>query len=202
MRCRVKSNQESPLLRLPPEIRNKIWEYTLGHNILKPIRVRLGWRSYKHRWISRRNESQINLSLLATCRQIYSEGALMPFVFNTFATETWYRDQVNLARSFTMFKVHQRMLITSILLRYCSYASLEWDDRDEIHLRNCGSQLGRWLPNLNTIEFAVASARFADSLRSTATIAHIKAALHRGISTHNRVDVKVNSQVSADTWLP
>ncbi|KAJ4992160.1 hypothetical protein SVAN01_02481 [Stagonosporopsis vannaccii] len=31
----VKNNQKSPLLRLPPEIRQCIWEYTLGHSVFR-----------------------------------------------------------------------------------------------------------------------------------------------------------------------
>ena len=98
LRCRAKSNQGSLLLRLPPEIRNKIWEYALGHNIFKPVRIRLRERKFKKAWASRLNEPPIGLALLATCRQIYSEAAFMLFNLSTFAARE--RDMM---RSFKMF---------------------------------------------------------------------------------------------------
>lgn len=68
---------------------------------------------------------------------------------------------------------------------------------NEAFLEDCGAKFERLLPNLNTIEFVV-----FEPLPSTVTIAHIKAAFHRRVSTHTRVDVKVNPQNFADTWLP
>jgi hypothetical protein len=154
MRCRAKSNQGSPLLRLPPEIRNKIWEYTLGHNIFKPVRVRVSIQKFKSKWISRPDEPQIGLALLATCRQIYSEAAFMPFNLNTFAADTFSRES-NFVKAFKAFKVHQRRQITSIRPSACTdYACLGLDGLekwDEYHLERYRAQFKRLLPKLNTI---------------------------------------------------
>jgi hypothetical protein len=83
MRCRVKKNQDSPLLRLPPEIRNKIWEYSLGSYVFRAFD--LGHRKEKARvkWVYKPG---IGVALLRTCRQIYSEAASMLIPLNTFAT--------------------------------------------------------------------------------------------------------------------
>lgn len=78
---RVKQNQNSPLLRLPPEIRNRIWEYTLGHNTFRVIRA----RGRKALFTLAPDEPGINVAILRGCRQIYSETALMPFQLNTLA---------------------------------------------------------------------------------------------------------------------
>lgn len=84
MICSVKSNQSSPLLRLPPEIRNRIWEYTLGGVVFR-THTYWGRRRYRVKFKACENESNIGLALLRTCRQIYSETATMPIRLNTMA---------------------------------------------------------------------------------------------------------------------
>ncbi|OAL07595.1 hypothetical protein IQ06DRAFT_12900 [Phaeosphaeriaceae sp. SRC1lsM3a] len=97
--ARFKQNQTaSPLLRLPAELRNKIWEYTLGgHSIVpKPtfvwqyIREALAWwrigplKSPGRIHLSgepRQNKLHF-LSILSVCRQTYHETRLLPFSCN------------------------------------------------------------------------------------------------------------------------
>ena len=65
----------SPLLRLPPEIRNMI--YTLIIDVVTVVftKARLG---------RGRHPIQDGLALLRVCRQIHAEAALLPYAFNTF----------------------------------------------------------------------------------------------------------------------
>jgi hypothetical protein len=76
------SSQQAHLLRLPAELRNIIWGYALGSNTFD-IHC---WFSYsRERIITKVLNRQKNfLSLLRTCRQIYSEAHLLPYRFNGF----------------------------------------------------------------------------------------------------------------------
>ncbi|KAH6638259.1 hypothetical protein C7974DRAFT_157487 [Boeremia exigua] len=87
----VKMNSEAPLLRLPAELRNRIWEYTLGGNIFDVVFV----ETYKGRYVeektfvhSRTFKPNTN-ALLQVCRQIYMETALIPFSHNAFRFQRW-----------------------------------------------------------------------------------------------------------------
>jgi hypothetical protein len=82
---RVKSNQNSPLLRLPPELRYRIWTLVIGVPILRtPLRttpedkrvqpLKLPITEGKKAW-----------ALLRTCRQIYAETALLPYKSSIFS---------------------------------------------------------------------------------------------------------------------
>ncbi|KAL6704740.1 hypothetical protein ACN47E_007661 [Coniothyrium glycines] len=78
----VKANRSSPLLRLPAEIRNKIWNYTLDD-----IFYRIAWTSHGDEPMAHRSvaDGPHGLSLLRACRQIYAEAAAIPFTSITFA---------------------------------------------------------------------------------------------------------------------
>jgi hypothetical protein len=80
---RVKTNHESPLLRLPPEIRNRIWRYTLGGKVFRQC------YGTNRRCVLRpepRERGNI-FALLTACRQIYAETSVLPFVVNTFSIQ-------------------------------------------------------------------------------------------------------------------
>ena len=95
----TKSNSDSPLLRLPAEIRNCIWEYALGGNIRDLTIFRRDRKCYTE-WLiamSRASFPQHSHALLSTCRQIYAETALLTFSTNEFrfrskTTFKWTRD--------------------------------------------------------------------------------------------------------------
>ncbi|CAI6287124.1 unnamed protein product [Periconia digitata] len=76
-----KNNQlQSPLLRLPPELRNRIYKYALGGKKLRPA-------GFIHR-IKYEQNGRVTppnfVALLSVCRQIYAEARLYPFLLNTF----------------------------------------------------------------------------------------------------------------------
>ena len=73
----------SPLLRLPPEIRNMI--YTLIIDVVTVVftKARLG---------RGRHPIQDGLALLRVCRQIHAEAALLPYALNTFVFWTFTSD--------------------------------------------------------------------------------------------------------------
>lgn len=77
-----RNSETSPLLRLPREIRDKIWEEVLANRILKPFYFGRKKRPDHYCTVS---GSKMNLGLLLTCRQVYSETALLPFEGNIFA---------------------------------------------------------------------------------------------------------------------
>lgn len=69
--------QSSPLLRLPGELRNKIYKYAIGR---EAIRVKC------QRWIEKRFLRIKEAALSLTCKQIRSEiGAYLPYSVNTFS---------------------------------------------------------------------------------------------------------------------
>lgn len=78
---RTKSNSMIPLLRLPPELRNRIWEYALGGHIFT-VRSCDPKSKVVHFEVS--SEEKKGTTLLRACRQIYAETALLPFRLNAF----------------------------------------------------------------------------------------------------------------------
>ncbi|KAF1932006.1 uncharacterized protein M421DRAFT_416734 [Didymella exigua CBS 183.55] len=74
----IRNSRESPLLRLPAELRIKIWAYLLAYrHVLKQFPSR--WRPG-----SGSSASTIRLDILRVCRQTYTETALLPFTLNSF----------------------------------------------------------------------------------------------------------------------
>ncbi|EMD94207.1 hypothetical protein COCC4DRAFT_79558 [Bipolaris maydis ATCC 48331] len=100
----VKANQQSPLLRLPAEVRNMIWEFALGRRLyeIKPRKV------YGRRTYPRGDPSEV--SLLRVCRQIYAEAASIPLRQNTFLIA----DPLQPEACLSTFKCYQRRQITSL----------------------------------------------------------------------------------------
>ena len=79
--------RDSPLLRLPAEIRASIWKHALEYPVVK---VRPS--SKRHR-----KSVRVNFGLLRICRQVYSETARLPHTLNTFSFST-HDDVTNFAR--------------------------------------------------------------------------------------------------------
>ncbi|RMZ66580.1 tetratricopeptide-like helical [Pyrenophora seminiperda CCB06] len=71
-----RNQQTSPLLRLPAELRNKIYNYVFHSPPIRPYR--------DHRVYGAWAYSRRQLSLLQVCRQVYFEARLVPFKCNVF----------------------------------------------------------------------------------------------------------------------
>ncbi|RAL02797.1 uncharacterized protein BO80DRAFT_18374, partial [Aspergillus ibericus CBS 121593] len=73
----------SPLLHLPPELRNKIYSYTL-ESLPSPT---ASTRTYRRRALYYRpgfqRPKRISTALLQTCQQIYAEASLLPALLTT-----------------------------------------------------------------------------------------------------------------------
>jgi hypothetical protein len=73
----------SPLLRLPPEIRNMIYTLIIDVNMVVFTKAGLG---------RGRHPIQDGLALLRVCRQIHAEAAVLPYALNTFVFWTFTSD--------------------------------------------------------------------------------------------------------------
>ena len=96
--AKATANSETPLLRLPAEIRNLIWEFTLGGKIRDVVLLqkRRKFCIQEYIAVSRATFQRNSHALLSTCRQIYTETALLIFSTNTFrftsrSTVDWTR---------------------------------------------------------------------------------------------------------------
>ncbi|KAF2850756.1 hypothetical protein T440DRAFT_518050 [Plenodomus tracheiphilus IPT5] len=81
IRITQENAKQSPLLRLPAELRNQIWELVLGGNICYVDRK--PWSMHNRKRQSFR-VTNVHSALLRICRQVYSETALLPFQLNEF----------------------------------------------------------------------------------------------------------------------
>ncbi|KAF1932400.1 uncharacterized protein M421DRAFT_2031 [Didymella exigua CBS 183.55] len=80
----IRTNSQSRLLRLPPELRNQIWEYALGGHAFD-ITTRKVFKQRKRIDKAKAWDLPINtFALLRVCRQIYAETALIPYKHNAF----------------------------------------------------------------------------------------------------------------------
>ncbi|KAF2277408.1 uncharacterized protein EI97DRAFT_290545 [Westerdykella ornata] len=102
-----RENANSPLLRLPPEIRNMIFRYAVGGMTFDFTACERPWLQRLRGWKPRVNNPIKNcFSLLRVCRQIYSETALLPFSANTFHIsedqqedfDDWLQDRLPIER--------------------------------------------------------------------------------------------------------
>lgn len=83
--------EQSPLLRLPQEIRDIIWIYVMGNKEIKTD-TRKPSNLLSSDGVGTANPL-IDLSLVETCRQIYSETVFLPYQKHTF----WVRMEENAA---------------------------------------------------------------------------------------------------------
>jgi hypothetical protein len=119
---------DSPLLRLPPEVRHIIWRFTLGGELVQlPRYCQRGQRGYavryeqdrsisEHGIISGRHTLRIRemssaFCLPQVCRQIYSETAFLAFSSSTFVIDS---DYLNQNTGILRLKPARRRAITSI----------------------------------------------------------------------------------------
>ncbi|CAA9964472.1 hypothetical protein PTMSG1_07831 [Pyrenophora teres f. maculata] len=119
MKIAKRNSNESPLLRLPAEIRSKIWEYAVGYHQIEVYdayfaRTRLSNVQLSH--VSRPLRATTSgfvkpkYALPTVCRQIYVEAAAMVYTLNNFRF-----DDRNVMDCFIKHRaLGQRRLITSV----------------------------------------------------------------------------------------
>lgn len=143
----MRNNQDSPLLRLPPEIRNRIWHLALGGKLIRHNVYGRG----RYRMMPRPSERENAFDLLRTCRQIYAETALLPFSANTFSW-SFYSNLGTSVRAFRKFQCSQLLEV-----QFEMPASDLNDPWSKNYLKGVfgGLTLGKWLPGLQLIHFCV-----------------------------------------------
>lgn len=99
----------SPLLCLPAELRNIIWALVLGGTTFSiDCEARIPWGVR----VKNTTAQQHSLALLRTCRQIYGETCLLPFILNIFQFKSEDAFKPWLAR----FNPEQRVAIANVRL--------------------------------------------------------------------------------------
>ena len=91
----------SPLAKLAPELRNRIYEIVLKSE--KPLKISLPVRGHKR---STRNSSRklpTLLSLVATCREVRDEALQMLYASNEFEIQTDHHAHLHQATTFEKF---------------------------------------------------------------------------------------------------
>ena len=128
-RSAIRNSKESPLLQLPSEIRNRIWELALGFNHID-IREDIRQRSWpitstvairpthvlidKSRPLLPRSFVRPTFAAPKVCRQMYVEASRYMYTLNNFAFDNyrtfdcWIKNRV----------IGQRRLVTSIDVPY------------------------------------------------------------------------------------
>ena len=87
---------------MPAEIRNEVWKLVLGGKVYRS--------NLKGTFLSLPTEPKNAMALLRTCRQIYSEAAIMPLALTIFSVGS-VREAM---RSFNKLKLSQRKQITTL----------------------------------------------------------------------------------------
>ncbi|OCL10800.1 hypothetical protein AOQ84DRAFT_336894 [Glonium stellatum] len=126
--CRSERNaQESPLLKLPGELRNKIWNYVLGDRTLHIEHTAandLTAEGERPRDLTNRG---LSLCCLRVCRQIYTEARHLPYSSNTFAfrnTSTYQFFTPSLLPKQRRLITKLNLLVTDVLIN--SDEQLHW----------------------------------------------------------------------------
>ncbi|KAF1912418.1 hypothetical protein BDU57DRAFT_551267 [Ampelomyces quisqualis] len=103
----VKSNQDSPLLRLPGELRNRIWEYVLGGRTLRPRLTPIPRSPEQLFQIAQElREPLLGFALLRTCRQVYMETALLPYKLNAYDFSSYITLKLHLRKGRRYQRAH------------------------------------------------------------------------------------------------
>jgi hypothetical protein len=140
----VRSNQDTLLLRLPAEIRNRIWQFALGGKLIRPQYTTR--RSNYPKLMLQPCERKNAFSLLRTCRQIYAETAVLPFTINRFSMTCYW----TLLKSSKHFRKYQCSQIEKIQLEQSMYG-LQERYRELVKSNLAERSLSTVLPGLRRI---------------------------------------------------
>jgi hypothetical protein len=117
---RFLQNQEaSPLLQLPGEIRNKIYQYALGGHHIYLNEHQPSFKRLIIRGVDGKQTSKGDLFALGyTCRQTHSESAILLFSLNEFFGYFWSRFEVQRCE---LFSPSQRNAVRNISVTICCF---------------------------------------------------------------------------------
>ncbi|KAH7086678.1 hypothetical protein FB567DRAFT_628778 [Paraphoma chrysanthemicola] len=154
----VKSNQNSPLLQLPPEIRNHIWKLVLVGMVFRQqyknafIGQRYVGRSSRSVLKNKPHDAKNAMAMLQVCRQLYAECAALPYSVNQFASEFYWMEAFSTA--LRRLRAHQRSHITDILFEFGGYSTWSVNRFSSSWLSTArpGMGLPKLLPNLQRIQ--------------------------------------------------
>ncbi|KAG9188772.1 hypothetical protein G6011_07477 [Alternaria panax] len=110
-----RNTAESPLLRLPAELRNEIYKYALGRHV------------YPVPGDGRKNPRALNL--VRVCRQIQQEAAFLPYSLSVLSS----RMAIHLEEFVSRLSISQRNAIETIQLSEIGYAECSysyWNGED------------------------------------------------------------------------
>jgi hypothetical protein len=119
----MQNRQSSPLLRLPPELRNQIYEYVLGGEIYYLLDSSGRMILIKNRYNGARRPQKHCFALLETCRQLHAETASLPSSLNTFASSS-----LTIANFFSKLTTAQQEAVKGVRLYLQWYLKLEWSE--------------------------------------------------------------------------
>ena len=127
MIIRLELNQEkSPLLRLPPEIRDMIWKYVLGGKTFDSYGEDDGHPKRKRsaKLEPSPGDPKEGFALLRTCRQVYLETASYPITLSSLECQ----DPKILMYAVNKLKPYQRKQFRLIRMSYESwnYSKITW----------------------------------------------------------------------------
>jgi len=134
MLCSSHRNQlDSPLLRLPGELRNAIYEQVLGNWDFRMVYIKNAYPQLglycrrvgeSGRW--QRLTSALT-TLLFVCRQIYAEARYLPFTLNVFGGKTMWC----LHKLLDRLNDNQRRRVTNVRL-VLSRKNMAWDEKGKL----------------------------------------------------------------------
>ncbi|KAI4631502.1 uncharacterized protein J4E87_002207 [Alternaria ethzedia] len=147
------NQRNSPLLRLPAEIRHLIFGYVLGGKTFVIDH-------YVNQDIAKNRTLLKNaLALLVVCRQVFAESALLPFSSNTFSAlhpqtlNMWIRDlPPPFAHAITSVRLHPRIELS---LQESWYDTQSGIPRLQIFLGREDKRLSSSLTSLKNVQLAV-----------------------------------------------
>ncbi|KAF1944057.1 hypothetical protein EJ02DRAFT_432624 [Clathrospora elynae] len=151
----TKSNQNSPLLRLPPEIRNQVWELVLGGEVFRAVFTPSNLHT-KYKLTSSPAEPTKEMALLRTCRQIYAEAAMMPLILNKFSFECVFEAKYVLSK----LKTHQRKHIAHLQFELSRPSRVSVLARSDFH--RFRFPLPGYLPGLKELRVCIFSVSATD----------------------------------------
>lgn len=170
MNSAKRNDRESPLLRLPVEIRNKIYTYVFRNDVhcfhiplhgflLSPARPRLVLKK----------PASAQLALLSVCRKVYRDAALLPFSLNLFV----FDEVTDLGFLRSRFTAAQRQAIARIcLVAPLSHLRIVGLFMDLVDLN--GARFRGLLPNVQVVYIEVSDHNIRLEPKPEAVVEHVR----------------------------